>query len=299
MTLTASLPIPSLSTHADGPATTASHATTTRFLDRPSGRIAYDDQGVGPLVVMVPGLGDVRAEYRFLAAELVKAGYRAVAMDIRGHGESSVGWPAYDCAALGSDIVALVEHLDAGPATVIGTSMGAGAAVWAETEAPEHINALIVIGPFVRDVPPKNWLTGIAQKLMVKVAFAGPWAAGVWGGFYAGLYPTAKPADFDAYRQALVANLQMPGRMAAVKAMASASKADVEARLDAVRAATLVVMGSKDPDFADPAGEAENVAHRLNGTVSMIEGAGHYPHAEMPEATLPTVLDFLATHARR
>lgn len=66
----------------------------TRFLDRPGGHIAYDDRGSGPLVVMVPGLGDLRAEYRFLTAKLVEAGFRAVTMDLRGHGESGTGWPA-------------------------------------------------------------------------------------------------------------------------------------------------------------------------------------------------------------
>ncbi len=39
----------------------------TQFLTLPEGNIAYDDQGSGPLVLCVPGLGDLRAEYRFLA----------------------------------------------------------------------------------------------------------------------------------------------------------------------------------------------------------------------------------------
>ena len=66
------------------------------FLQRPEGRIAYDDRGDGRLVVMVPGLGDVRAEYRFLAPLLVAKGYRVVTMDLRGHGQSSTGWSSSD-----------------------------------------------------------------------------------------------------------------------------------------------------------------------------------------------------------
>ena len=111
------------------------------ILDRPEGRIAYTDAGSGPLVVMVPGLGDLKEEYRFLAPKVLAAGYRVVAMDIRGHGNSSVGWSDYSTAALGSDIVALVRYLDAGPATIIGTSMGAGAAAWAAAEAPSSCSA--------------------------------------------------------------------------------------------------------------------------------------------------------------
>lgn len=43
----------------------ASKAATT-YLDRPSGRIAYDRIGEGPLVICLPGMGDVRSVYRFL-----------------------------------------------------------------------------------------------------------------------------------------------------------------------------------------------------------------------------------------
>jgi pimeloyl-ACP methyl ester carboxylesterase len=102
--------------------------TADLFFNRPQGRISFTDEGSGPLVVMVPGLGDVKEEYRLLAPKVIAAGYRAVTMDLRGLGKSSVGWPAYTNAALGSDIVALIGYLGENSATVIGTSMGAGAA---------------------------------------------------------------------------------------------------------------------------------------------------------------------------
>ena len=271
----------------------------TRFLDRPDGRIAFDDRGSGPVVVMVPGLGDVRAEYRFLAAKLVEAGYRAVTMDLRGHGRSSTGWPDHGCAAIGSDVVALVAHLDAGPAVLIGTSMGAGAVAAAAAAAPAAPAPRPPPGAVGRTIPPKRRGKGIFEKAIMRIALAGPWAPGVWGSYYVSLYPTAKPADLDDYRSALVKNLGEPGRLAALKAMLAAGRDDIEPRLSEVRAPTLVVMGSKDPDFADPAAEAETVARLLRGTVTMIEGAGHYPHAEMPETTASAVLAFLGREGAR
>lgn len=265
----------------------------TRFLGRPDGRIAFTDQGSGPLIVLVPGLGDLRGEYRFLAPRLVAAGYRVVAIDLRGHGESSPDWPDYSSAALGSDVVALVAELKAGPAILVGTSMGAGAVAWVAAEDPSAVAGLVLIGPFVRDIPAASWLKSLGQKLMIRAAFAGPWAPAAWVAYYGSLYPTAKPADFGTYKAALLANLRQPGRMAAVKAMMNASKTDVEALLGEVRAPTLVVMGSRDPDFADPTAEAGTVAHLLNGSVAMVEGAGHYPHAEMPDVAAPAILGFL------
>ncbi len=283
-------------TDAAGPAT---RAVPEFFLDRPEGRIAYSDEGSGPLVVMVPGLGDLKEEYRFLAPAVAAAGYRVVTMDLRGHGRSSVGWTDYTSAALGSDIVALLDRLAAGPAILVGTSMGAAAAAWAAAEAPAEVGGLVLIGPFVRDTLPQSRLQGLLMKLMIKAAFAGPWARAAWGRYYDSLYQTRKPDDFAAYRAALMANLGEPGRLAATRAMMNASKADVAARLHEVRAPTLVVMGSKDPDFPDASAEAGTVAELLGGTIAMVEGAGHYPHAEMPEATAPAVLAFLAERAAR
>ncbi len=266
---------------------------TDRFLDRPGGRIAYTDEGAGPLVLMAPGFGDLKEEYRFLAPKLVAAGYRAVTMDLRGHGQSSTGWRDHTCAAAGADMLALIRHLDAGPAIVIGNSMSGGSAAWAAAEAPDAVAALVLIDPFARNVPVAWWKAALFGVLM-RTAFVGPWAPAVWAAYYASLYPTKKPADFATYKAALVANLKEPGRMAALQAMMRTDRSDVEPRLGAVRAPTLVVMGSRDPDFDDPQAEAETTAGLLHGRAAMIAGAGHYPHAEMPEETAAVILDFIA-----
>ena len=276
----------------------AARTAQERVLQRPGGRIAYTDQGDGPLVVMAPGFGDHKEEYRFLAAQLVAAGYRAVAMDLRGHGQSSVGWDDHSCAALGSDMLALVAHLAAGPAILIGNSMSGGAAAWAAAEAPDAVAGLVLIDPFARNVP-MSWMKAALFKAVMHTAFVGPWAPAAWGAYYASLYPTAKPADFDAYKAALVASLKEPGRMAALQAMMRADRNDVEPRLSAIRAPALVVMGSRDPDFDNPADEASTMADLVHGKAVMIDGAGHYPHAEMPEVTAPPILAFLAEVAAR
>jgi pimeloyl-ACP methyl ester carboxylesterase len=264
-----------------------------RFFTTAGGRIAYDDVGSGPLVVLVPSLGDRRQEYRLFVPLVVAAGFRAVSMDLRGHGESSVGWPEYTNAAIGRDILALVKSLDAGPAIIVGTSMGAGAAAWAAAEDPAAVRALVLISPFVRDIPMPQWKRLLVQAL-VRTAFVGPWGPAAWGMYYASLYKRARPADFAAYQAALVANLKEPGRLAALQGTLRATKADVEARLDEVKAPTLIVMGTKDPDFTDPELEGLALARILRGRSVIVENAGHYPHAEVPNATASMVGPFLA-----
>jgi pimeloyl-ACP methyl ester carboxylesterase len=264
-------------------------AAPTRFLKIGNGSIAYEDfGGSGPLVVCVPGMGDMREQYRFLTPVLVGAGYRVVTMDLRGMGESSVDWPDYSAAAVGADIVALIAHLGARRAFIIGNSMAAAAAVWAAAQVPDRVGGIVLIGPFVRDVPAPWW-----AGPLLKVAMMRPWGAASWSMYYKSLYPTNPPADLDEYRGALRDNLKQPGRMEALQQMLDASKASCEARIPEVKAPVLVVMGTKDPDFGDPAAEAKLVANRLHGRLVMVDGAGHYPHVEMHKQVGPAIIKFL------
>ncbi len=278
------------------PSTSSTHAgatAQTRYLERPGGRLAYDDAGDGPLVVMLPGLGDLRQQYRFLAPELLAAGHRTVAVDLRGHGQSSIGWPDYGSEAAGADLVALLETLDAGPAVVIGNSFGAAPAVWAAAERPDLVAGLVLIGPFVRD----HELSPV-MRAALRAMSVGPWKVRAWGWFYDSLYPAAKPADHATHRRALLSNLAEPGRFDALRAMMFRSDAAIEARLHQVRAPTLVLMGSADPDFPDPGAEAQAIVGAMSGApsaeVATIDGAGHYPHVEMPDVTTSRIARFLA-----
>ncbi len=260
---------------------------TTRFLSRPEGRIAYDLEGAsGPLVVCVPGMGDLRAEYRFLASRLVAAGFRVATMDVRGHGESDTSFGDVSAAAVGSDIVALLQALDE-RGFVVGTSMAAAASVWAAAEAPARVLGLVLAGPVVRDVP-----VGASLKLLLKVVMARPWGRAFWMKYYASLYPSAKPDDFAEYRAALRKNLGEPGRFEALRGMMAASKQACESRLASVHAPTLVVMGTRDPDFPDASAEGRQVAERLKGELLLVDGAGHYPHAEKPDQVAPRIIAF-------
>jgi pimeloyl-ACP methyl ester carboxylesterase len=259
---------------------------SAQFLSANGGTIAYDLTGSGPLVICVPSMGDLRGEYRFLAPILVNAGYTVATMDVRGHGESSAQWADFSVAGVGADILALIGSLNRGPALIVGASMAAGAAVFAAAEAPELIAGLALIGPFVRCEPT------FATSLLYSAMFSRPWGPAAWIGYYNTLYPTRKPDDFAAYTAALKANLSAPGRLEALQAMLKASKGASEKRLARVQAPALVLMGSKDPDFKDPAAEAGWIAAALHCEFEMIPGAGHYPHAEMPEIVAPKIAAF-------
>lgn len=259
----------------------------TSYLPRPGGRVAYDDDGSGPLLVLVPGMGDLRATYRFLAASLREAGYRVAAVDLRGHGDSDTTFATYSDLETSGDIVALIEKLG-GPAIVVGNSMGAASAVIAAADRPELVNGLVLIGPFVR-----NARMSAMQRLLFRVALAPLWAAIAWKSYLPKLYAGRRPEDFDAYRDRVVASLRLPGHAKAFSRTTRVSHDPAAARLDAVTAPTLVVMGEKDPDFPDPKAEADWIAATLRGKAVMVPEAGHYPQSQQPEITADAVLHFL------
>lgn len=269
---------------------TISHVAETQFLDVPGGRLAYDVSGVegGPLVLCVPGMGDIREAYRFLVQPMVDAGHRVVLLDQRGHGESSSMWADYGSPYTGQDMIALIKHLGE-PAAIIGHSSSAAAAVWAAAEAPTLVRAIVLVGPFARQ-----------RELprMMRLALAAVTSrATIWSRlYYPTMYKAPKPADFPAYVRDLQANLRESGRMAATRG-AMSRQAECFDRAAEVRCPVLVVMGSRDPDFPDPAAEAAYAQQLLGAhtktTLAIIDVAGHYPHAELPDVTAAAVLPFL------
>src|ERR1700710_1496020 len=119
------------------------------YLNIAGNSIAYDLSGDGPLVVLAHGIGDSRHSYRFLAPALAAAGYRVANVDIRGCGDSSLGWDGDSRTDIAGDLVALVCELG-GPAAIIGQSISGGAATIAAATAPEVISGLIELAPFTR-----------------------------------------------------------------------------------------------------------------------------------------------------
>jgi len=228
--------------------------TTTHFLRRPEGRIAYERVGDGPLVVLVPGMGDLRQTYRHVVPALVEAGYTVVSTDLRGHGDSDTAFTAYGDEPTADDLVALIEELGS-PAILVGNSMAAGSAVIAAARRPELVAGLALVGPFVR-----NGKVNPVMQAFMRVALAPAWAAKVWGSYLPNLYKGARPTDFDDYLARVVGALQRPGYARAFSRTTHTSHDPAEAVVGSVTAPTLVVMGELDPDFADPRAEAEWIA---------------------------------------
>jgi pimeloyl-ACP methyl ester carboxylesterase len=113
--------------------------------------IAFLDEGEGEPVVLVHGFASNK-EVNWLApgwvTTLVRAGRRAIALDNRGHGESSKLYDptTYHSAIMAEDVRALLDHLGLMRADVLGYSMGARIAAFLALKHPDRVRSAVLGG---------------------------------------------------------------------------------------------------------------------------------------------------------
>jgi len=276
----------------------------TEFLAIKGGRIAYDVTGKGPLIVLSHGIGDRRQVFRFMVPELARAGFRVAAADMRGHGESSTGdWKSISRTDVAGDLVALIRHVGGGPAVIIGHSLSGGAATIAAATTPDLVSGIVELGPFTRKVQYSlGGMLRIRRYRRGALLMAGVQllhSLNMWMSYLDLAYPE-KPADYAAYMTALRAKLSEPGRMAEFLKTMKVSPADAGAAPPRVSCPALVIMGTEDPDWADPQAEAEGIVAAMPaglGAVAMLKGGGHYLHAQCPDEVAELTTSFITKHA--
>ena len=100
-------------------------------------------------VILVHGLLLSQKMHRPLAEDLAAKGNRVITVDLLGHGESDRPrdmW-RYSMYSFGEQLVALMDHLEISEAAIMGTSLGANAALQVAATAPERLRGMIVEMP--------------------------------------------------------------------------------------------------------------------------------------------------------
>ena len=122
----------------------------SEFINANGIRFHYLTDGAGPLVILLHGFPQFSYEYRHLVPALAHAGYRAVAPDMRGFGETSRPPRIQDYAlqTLGEDVAALVDAFGEPKAHVLGHEWGGIVAAEAALSHPDKVDRLILVnGP--------------------------------------------------------------------------------------------------------------------------------------------------------
>src|SRR5215211_942514 len=117
--------------------------STTIWIDVPGGRLAAQDEGHGPPVLLVHSAVVNRRSWNGVVPRLVEAGYRAIRYDMRGFGESTTDEVEY---APHADVVSVLDHFGVGRAAIVGNSMGAAFSLDAVLESPDRFVAFVWVG---------------------------------------------------------------------------------------------------------------------------------------------------------
>lgn len=86
----------------------------------------YEDYGTGQPIILIHGWPLHHAAWEAQYAALVDAGYRVIAYDRRGFGNSDKPWDGYDYDTLATDLKGLIDTLSLDNAVIAGFSMGGG-----------------------------------------------------------------------------------------------------------------------------------------------------------------------------
>jgi pimeloyl-ACP methyl ester carboxylesterase len=112
-------------------------------------------------VILVHGLLLSQEMHRPLAEDLAARGNRAITVDLLGHGESDRPrdmW-RYSMSIFAEQLLALMDHLELEQAVVMGTSLGANAALEMAAKAPERLRGMVIEMPVLDNALPAAAVT--------------------------------------------------------------------------------------------------------------------------------------------
>lgn len=105
--------------------------------------LAFSETGAGPPLVILPGLFGSKRNWASIAGALGRA-RRVITADLRNHGESPWAEP-HDYPSLAADVARLIERVIGRPTGVLGHSMGGKVAMTLALEWPQLVERLLVV----------------------------------------------------------------------------------------------------------------------------------------------------------
>ncbi|MBM3529854.1 MAG: alpha/beta hydrolase [Alphaproteobacteria bacterium] len=208
--------------------------------------IAYLDEGAGDPILLVHGFAsnkEVNWVHPGWIATLTGAGYRAIALDNRGHGASAKLYaPAeYHTNLMAGDVHALIRHLGLGRAHVMGYSMGARISAFLALEHPDAVQSLVLGGLGM------HLIDGVGLPSSIADALEAPSLADV---------TDPQGRTFRAF-----ADQTRSDRRALAACIRGTRQTLTREQAASIRAPVLVAVGSKDT----VAGSAEDLAATIPG----------------------------------
>jgi microsomal epoxide hydrolase len=242
----------------------------------------YLEAGSGPTLVFVPGW-TMPAEIWEPQLKHFEENHRVIALDPRGQGRSEKVGYGYHPSRRAEDIGELLEHLDAGPAVVVGWSLGVQEVlVYTHESGTEHVRAVVLVDHMI-----EMDCSRFASRFVNVQVDRESWTRE----FIRAIYRTPQSEDYlEAVTQSA---LSTPTNAAAIMIgnLVLMGPCDLSPAMDALDLPVLFVASSQDWAVA----EGERVRERWPGTsVVALENTGHTVFVDAPERFNSALEGFLS-----
>lgn len=249
--------------------------------------IGYDDEGTGDdVLVLVHGHPFDRSMWRPQAEHFTAAGWRVIAADLRGYGETTVVPGITTLDVFANDIAGLLDHLGVEKFVLAGLSMGGQIVMECARTFPERLRGLVLADTFAQAETPQGRKNrnDMADRLLRE---------GMSGYATEVLWKMVAPHNTAAGDHVAKMMHNAPPEGAAAALRGRAERPDYTATLEAITVPTLVVVGSDDE--YTPVEDAKYMHERVPGsTLVVVDGAAHMPNLERPEVFNKAVAELLA-----
>lgn len=247
------------------------------FVDAGDLRVHYLEQGAGEPIVFVHG-NWASASWWEPALTRLPAGWRGLAYDLRGRGQTEGPDSDYSVAGLAQDLAAFMGALGLASAHLVGHSLGAAVVLQLALDQPERARSVVALAPPWADGMPLPENAEARQRMLKSDPAM----------FAQALKAIAPAVPDDDFWRRLVAEGHAQ-RLAAVlgnlPALAEWRPGD---RLRAIVAPALVVAGEHDILITDDV--SARVAQALGCRRVVMRGVGHSPNIEAPDEFMELLL---------
>jgi pimeloyl-ACP methyl ester carboxylesterase len=283
-----------------------------RFVSANGNRFHVVEAGTGPLVLFLHGFPEFWGAWQHQLPAVADAGFRAVAVDLRGYGASDKPPRGYDGYTLAGDVTGLIRALGERNAILVGTGLG-GLIAWATAAFhPRSVRRMVVLSAAhplrlraALVVDPRGQLAAALPVLKFQIpryehvltrhdaALVGEYLTD-WGG------PTwVGSSDFAGYESACRTAIQIPqAAFCALESFRWGVRSVLRLRGHRFRrqmrapivAPTLHLHGELDPAVLP--GTALGAGRYVLAPYEwrLLDGVGHFPHREVPELVTGEIL---------